>query len=93
MSRPATTDIAFLRASNVAHAIVKMTVLLAEEPATKPKFPLVSSKEALEAIAVNGRGAFIVGVVTTTRNWSTVTKIVASAIPSQGSKVAGAHRS
>ena len=42
-------------------ALIKLyVVFLAEEPRTKPKLPLVSSKEALEAIAVRGREAFIV---------------------------------
>ena len=70
--------------------------LLSRTPRPMPRFPLVSSKEALEAIAMSGREVFIVsrrkkngffgfpnnfieqelGVTATSRNWSTITKIV-----------------
>lgn len=69
---------------------------LPRRPRRKPVFPLVSSKEALEAVAMSDREVFIVsrpkengffgfpnnfiekelGVSATSRNWSTVTKIV-----------------
>lgn len=69
---------------------------LSGKPRSKPRFPLLSSKEALEAIAMKNREVFIVsrrkkngfygfpnnfiekelGVSATSRNWSTVTKIV-----------------
>jgi uncharacterized protein (DUF1697 family) len=69
---------------------------LSRKPRSKPRFPLLSSKEALEAIAMKGLEVFIVsrrkkngfygfpnnfiekelGVSATSRNWSTVTKIV-----------------
>ena len=76
---------------------VKLYVaFLADLPRVKPKLPLVSEKEAVEAIAIKDREAFIVtrqkpsgffgfpnnfiekelGVAATSRNWSTVTKIV-----------------
>ena len=35
-------------------------VLLLDRPKTKPKFPLISSKEALEAIAMSDREVFLV---------------------------------
>lgn len=76
---------------------------LSEKPRVKPKLPLVSEKEAVEAIAIKNREAFIVtyrkpngffgfpnnfiekalGVSATSRNWSTVTKIVAFAQQAQ----------
>src|SRR6185295_18091261 len=80
-----------------AESDVKLyVVFLSEEPRAKPKLPLVSSKEALEAIAISNLEVFIVsrakpngffgfpnnfiekelGVSATSRNWSTVTKIV-----------------
>jgi uncharacterized protein (DUF1697 family) len=69
---------------------------LSQKPRIKPRFPLVSSKEALEAVAMSDREVFVVSrrkkngffgfpnnfieheleVSATTRNWSTVTKIV-----------------
>jgi len=69
---------------------------LAETPKLQPKVPLVSVKEAVEAIVVKGLEAYIVtwrkqngflgfpnnfiekkpGVMATTQNWSTVTKIL-----------------
>ena len=69
---------------------------LAEKTRTKPRFPLVSAKEALEAIGMKGLDVFIVsrrkqngfygfpnnfiekelGVSATSRNWSTLTKLV-----------------
>ena len=76
---------------------VKLYVaFLADSPRVKPRLPLVSEKEAVEAIAIKNREAFIVtrqkpsgffgfpnnfiekelGVAATSRNWSTVTKIV-----------------
>jgi uncharacterized protein (DUF1697 family) len=71
-------------------------VFLFQRPRSKPRFPLLSSKEALEAIAMSNREVFIVSrrkkngfygfpnnfiekelrVPATTRNWSTLTKIV-----------------
>lgn len=69
---------------------------LSQRPTSQPRFPLLSSKEALEAIAMKNLEVFIVsrqkkngfygfpnnfiekklGVLATTRNWSTLTKIV-----------------
>ena len=69
---------------------------LSRKPKERPRFPLVSPKEALEAVAMRDREVFIVsrrkkngfygfpnnfiekelGVSATSRNWSTVTKIV-----------------
>jgi len=69
---------------------------LSKKPRSKPRFPLLSSKEALEGIAMKSREVFIVsrrkkngfygfpnnfiekelGVSATSRNWSTLTKIV-----------------
>ncbi len=69
---------------------------LSRKPRSKPRFPLRSPQEALEAIAMKDREVFIVsrrkkngfygfpnnfiekelGVSATTRNWSTLTKIV-----------------
>lgn len=69
---------------------------LSQKPRIKPRFPLVSSKEALEAVAMSDREVFVVSrrkkngffgfpnnfieheleVSASTRNWSTVTKIV-----------------
>lgn len=71
-------------------------VFLSRKPRSKPRFPLLSPKEALEAVAISNLEVFIVsrrkksgfygfpnnfiekelGVSATTRNWSTVTKIV-----------------
>jgi uncharacterized protein (DUF1697 family) len=80
-----------------AEPLVKFyVVFLAEKPLKKPRLPLISEKEAVEAIAVKNLEAFIVsrrkpngfygfpnnftekelGVMATSRNWSTVTKIV-----------------
>jgi uncharacterized protein (DUF1697 family) len=77
---------------------VKLYVsFLAEKPRGRPKFPLLSSKEALEVFALKNTEAFIVsrhkkngfygfpnnfieeelGVQATTRNWSTITKMLA----------------
>jgi uncharacterized protein (DUF1697 family) len=73
-------------------------VFLSQSPRSRPKFPLVSLREALEAIAMTDREVFVVsrrkkngffgfpnnfiekelGVSATSRNWSTVTKIVES---------------
>ena len=70
---------------------------LSDAPVTKPRLPLTSDKEALEAFAMKDLDVFIVsgrktngfygfpnnfiekelGVSGTTRNWSTVTRIVA----------------
>jgi uncharacterized protein (DUF1697 family) len=70
---------------------------LSEKPRSKPRFPLRSTKEALDAIAIKNLEVFVVsrrkrngfygfpnnfvekelGVSATTRNWSTLTKIVA----------------
>lgn len=69
---------------------------LFRRPRRKPRFPLISSKEALEVLAMRNREVFIVsrrkrnrffgfpnnfiekelGVSATSRNWSTITKIV-----------------
>lgn len=69
---------------------------LSRKPRSKPRFPLRSSKEALEAVAMKNLEVFIVsrrkkngfygfpnnfiekelGVLATSRNWSTLTKIV-----------------
>ena len=57
-------------------AIKLCVAFLSERPRTKPKLPLVSAKEAVEAIAMNNLEVFIVS-----RNWSTVTKIVEFARP------------
>jgi uncharacterized protein (DUF1697 family) len=77
-------------------------VFLAQAPALRPKLPVVSEKEAVEAIALKDSDVFIVsrrkkngfygfpngiveaefGVPATSRNWSTVTKIIALAQPS-----------
>jgi uncharacterized protein (DUF1697 family) len=71
-------------------------VFLSEKTARKPKFPLVLSKEELEAVGMKPLEVFVVsrrkkngfygfpnnfiekelGVSATSRNWSTVTKIV-----------------
>ena len=76
---------------------VKLYVaLLSQRPRSKPRLPLVSSKEALEAVAMTDPEVFIVshrkkngffgipnnfvekelGVSATSRNWSTITKII-----------------
>jgi uncharacterized protein (DUF1697 family) len=78
-------------------ALIKLYVaFLAEKPRVKPKLPLISSKEALEALAVKNLEVFILsrrkpngffgfpnnfieqelGVLATSRNWSTVTKVL-----------------
>ena len=69
---------------------------LSRRPRRRPSLPFVSTKEALEAVALNDREVFIVsrpkksgffgfpnnfieeqlGVTATSRNWSTVTRIV-----------------
>jgi len=69
---------------------------LFRKPSPKPRFPLHSSREALEAVAMKNLEVFVVsrrkrngfygfpnnfiehqlGVMATSRNWSTVTKIV-----------------
>ncbi|HEU5262580.1 MAG TPA: DUF1697 domain-containing protein [Gemmatimonadales bacterium] len=69
---------------------------LFRKPSTKPRFPLVSSGEALEVVAMKKLEVFVVsrrkssgfygfpnnfveqqlGVMATSRNWSTLTKIV-----------------
>lgn len=76
--------------------IKRYVVFLSERPRSKPRFPLVSSKEALEAVAMSNREVFVVsrrkkngffgfpnnfvekalGVSATSRNWSTVSKIL-----------------
>lgn len=81
---------------NVDPGIKLYVAFLSEKPRIKPALPLVSSKEALEVIAMKGLEVFIVsrrkpngffgfpnnfiekelGVSATSRNWSTVTKIV-----------------
>jgi uncharacterized protein (DUF1697 family) len=76
---------------------VKLYVtFLSRKPRSKPRFPLLLPKEALEAVAIKNLDVFIVsrrkksglygfpnnfiekefGVSATSRNWSTVTKIV-----------------
>lgn len=77
-------------------AIKLYVAFLFQRPRSKPRFPLLSSKEALEAIAMKNLEVFIVsrrkkngffgfpnnfiekelGVSATSRNWSTLTKIV-----------------
>jgi uncharacterized protein (DUF1697 family) len=77
-------------------AIKLYVAFLSGKPTSKPRFPLLSDKEALEAVAMKNREVFIVsrrkkngfygfpnnfiekelGVSATSRNWSTVTKIV-----------------
>ena len=72
-------------------------VFLSRRPRNKPRLPLISSKEVLEAVKIVNREVYVVsgrkkngmygfpnnfiehelGVPATTRNWSTVTKIVA----------------
>ncbi len=76
--------------------VKRYVAFLSRKPETRPRFPLVSSKEALQAVAMRGCEVFIVsrrkkngsygfpnnfiekelGVSATSRNWSTVTKIV-----------------
>ncbi len=71
-------------------------VFLSQKPQSKPRFPLLSPKEALEAVAINNLEVFVVsrrkksgfygfpnnfiekelGVSATSRNWSTVAKIL-----------------
>ena len=79
---------------------VKLYVaFLAGRPRRRPALPLISAKEALEVVEIDGLEAFVVsrpkkngffgfpnnfieeelGVAATSRNWSTVTKIVALA--------------
>lgn len=78
-------------------ALTKLyVVFLAEKPRGKPKLPLISTKEALEALEVKNLEVFILsrrkpngffgfpnnfieqelGVLATSRNWSTVTKVL-----------------
>ena len=78
-------------------SLIKLYVaFLAERPRVKPKLPLISSKEALEALAVENLEVFILsrrkpngffgfpnnfieqelGVLATSRNWSTITKVL-----------------
>src|SRR5262245_2141737 len=79
---------------------------LSEKTVTKPRFPLVSRKEALEAIGMKSLEVFIVsrrkkngfygfpnnfiekelGVLATSRNWSTLTKLVVFARSRPGSE-------
>jgi uncharacterized protein (DUF1697 family) len=74
---------------------------LAQPPTRRPKLPVVSTQEAVEAIAVDGSDVFVISrrkkngfygfpngiaekefaVAATSRNWSTVTKIVEKARP------------
>jgi uncharacterized protein (DUF1697 family) len=76
--------------------VKRYVVFLAQKPAGKPRFPLVSSQEALEAVGMKDREVFVVsrrkkngfygfpnnfiekelGVQATSRNWSTVSRIV-----------------
>ncbi len=71
-------------------------VFLSQRPRSKPKLPLISSQEALEAIAMSGGEVFVVsrrktngffgfpnnfvekelGVSATSRNWSTIIRII-----------------
>jgi uncharacterized protein (DUF1697 family) len=83
--------------SVIAEPLIKLyVVFLAEKPRLKPTLPLISEKEALEAISLKNLEVFIVsrrkpngffgfpnnfiekelGIIATSRNWSTVTKIV-----------------
>ena len=78
------------------NATLKLCVtFLADKPRVRPKLPLRSSKEAVDAIAMTDRDVFIVsrrkangfygfpnafiekelGVLATSRNWSTVTQV------------------
>lgn len=77
-------------------SVKRYVVFLSRRPRRAPRFPLVSSQEALEAIAMNDREVFVVsrrkkngffgfpnrfietelGIPATSRNWSTVTRIV-----------------
>ena len=74
----------------------RYVTFLADPPEKRPRFPLVSAKEALEAVAMKNLDVVVVsgrkkngfygfpnnfiekelGVPGTTRNWSTVMKIV-----------------
>jgi uncharacterized protein (DUF1697 family) len=74
----------------------RYVTFLSGPPEKRPRFPLVSAKEALEAVAMKNLDVFVVsgrkkngfygfpnnfiekelGVLGTTRNWSTVMKIV-----------------
>ncbi len=71
-------------------------VFLFDEPAARPKLPLISTTDKLELIAIHDRAAFVVarrkktgwfgfpnnfvekqlGVTATTRQWSTVKKLI-----------------
>jgi uncharacterized protein (DUF1697 family) len=71
-------------------------VFLFDEPASRPKLPLISTTDKLELIAIRDRAAFVVarrkktgwfgfpnnfvekqlGVTATTRQWSTVKKLI-----------------
>lgn len=76
--------------------VKRYVTFLSERPRSHPRFPLASSKEALEAIAMGTREVFVVsrrkpngffgipntfvegalGVAATSRNWSTIARIV-----------------
>jgi uncharacterized protein (DUF1697 family) len=76
--------------------VMLCVVFLFDEPATRPKLPLISTTDKLELIAIRDRAAFVVarrkktgwfgfpnnfvekqlGVTATTRQWSTLKKLV-----------------
>jgi uncharacterized protein (DUF1697 family) len=79
-------------------------VFLSQKPRSRPRFPLVSAPEAVEAVGMKNLDVFVVsrrkkngfhgfpngfiekqlGVPATTRNWSTVLKIVELVRPEPG---------
>jgi uncharacterized protein (DUF1697 family) len=76
--------------------VMLCVVFLFDEPAQKPRLPLISRTDKLELIAIHDRAAFVVarrkktgwfgfpnnfvekqlGVTATTRQWSTVKKLI-----------------
>lgn len=76
--------------------VMLCVVFLFEEPALKPKLPIISTTDKLELIAIRDRAAFVVarrkktgwfgfpnnfvekqlGVTATTRQWSTLKKLI-----------------
>lgn len=76
--------------------VMLCVVFLFDEPAQKPRLPLISTTDKLELIAIHDRAAFVVarrkktgwfgfpnnfvekqlGVTATTRQWSTVKKLI-----------------
>lgn len=75
----------------------RYVTFLSQAPRRRPRFPLVSEKEALEVLGIAGRDVYVLsrrkpngffgfpntyieevlGVSATSRNWTTVTKVVA----------------